>query len=556
MIVRAVVLLFFSSIFLSAQVSSPAPASLGVAGAARGIYGVAELGNCTGSDLTADWGQKVMNCQSLLPSSGGTIDAGPYNGAQVCNTNVVLQPRVTLRVYTGTQISGTCTISLNSEDSIEGVGATGMYVDGQSGITWTYTAKTGNLITIVPGAYDVKLANIQFDGNPAGESGDGLFASPGPSYSPSNIGITLDHVTFRQFAQDGVHLEDNVYMVDCFRCAATDNGRFGWFQSPVHSVIGPNQVDVFAGRFNRNAVAQVFGQGGTSAGGFEMWGGSISSELYPSGTNYCAQFEAGPDQQMNASFNEVHFESCGGTSGGGAFIDWDALNGGLTVQGDYFVMPNGPTDDILLNASFGGTAVIGPGNSLVTNPGGFKVDNRTTISTGNAQIYDALDTGSVGNPTASISFLGASHVSSHIAPGGWEETLRDASLHFQDDTAGGSDFYIRNSQGFLSLTDGNGNPLLASTAGAVMTPESLVVGQHLEMMDRSTDLAGTISFEDTASGSHMFAKQFNNNPVCVVSPVDNAIGIWSYNTTQAGLYIFSGHPITTTFKYICTGAPN
>ena len=216
----------------------------------------------------------------------------------MCTTNIVLDSNVTLRLYPGTQVSGPCTILLNSHTSIEGSGGIGMYVDPQSSIIWGYTGP-GNFISLAPGANNVRLANVMFNGNPAASDQNGFFASPGPAYSPSNVGVTLDHVTFRQFSQDGIHLEDNIYMVDCFRCAATDNGRYGWYQAPQLSAVAPNQVDIFSGRFNRNVVAQVYAAGGKSAGTLHIWGGSISSELYPVVFSNCAEFYAGSDQQLD-----------------------------------------------------------------------------------------------------------------------------------------------------------------------------------------------------------------------------------------------------------------
>jgi len=521
-----------------------------------GVTGVFQLGNCTGSDLTVDWGQKIMNCQSLLGPGGGTIDASNFAGPQTCTTNIVLQPQVALRIYSGTHISGTCTITMNSDDSIEGVGATGMYVDPISSITWTYTGRAGNFVNIAPNAYSVRLANLEFNGNPSGASGHGLFASPGPSYTPSNIGITLDHVTFRQFAQDGIHLEDNVYMVDCIRCAATENKRYGWFQGPVNSIVSPNQIDIFSGRFNRNYVAQVYGQGGTSAAQFHMWGGSISSELYPSGQSYCAQFEAGNNQQINAFFNNVHFESCGGTSGGGAFIRWNALNGQLVVRDSYFVIPIGTVDDVLLGPQFGGSAVIGPGNSLVTNSGGYFINNESSILTSNVLIYDPVSESNVKNPAANLVFVNPPNISAHLAPGGWEDTLENARLHFADATAGGSDYYLGNNQGTFSITDGQGNPLLQAAGGVVKTPAPFEVGHHVNMPGSSTDFAGTITLENTTSGAYTFSVPFYNNPVCLVTPTGGAGSNWSYNANAQGLYIFAAAPITANFKYICVGAPN
>jgi hypothetical protein len=521
-----------------------------------GISGVLQLGNCTGSDLTVDWGQKIMNCQSLLPSGGGTIDTSSFTGPQVCTTNVVLQPQVALRIYTGTHISGTCTITMSSDDSIEGVGATGEYVDPISSITWTYTGATGNLVNLAPNAYSVKLANIEFNGNPSGASGHGLFASPGPNYSPSNIGITLDHVTFRQFAQDGIHFEDNVYQVDCFRCAATENKRYGWFQSPVNSFIGPNQIDIFAGRFNRNGVAQVYGQGGTSTAQFHMWGGSISSELYPSAQSYCAQFEAGNNQQFDAFFNNVHFESCGGTSGGGAFILWDVLNGQFVVRDSYFVIPVGTADDVALGPQFGGWAVIGPGNSFATNSGGYSVDNQTPFLTSTAIIYDVLTESQVKNPASNLVFVNPLNITAHLSPNGWEDTLQNARLHFADPTAGGSDFFLENSQGKFSITDGQGNPFLQAEGGVIKTPALLEVGNHVNMKGASTDFAGTITLDNATSGTYTFSTPFFNNPVCLVTPTNVPKSEWSYNANGQALYIFATAPITANFKYICVGAPN
>jgi len=521
-----------------------------------GISGVFQLGSCTGSDLTVDWGKKIMNCQSLLGSGGGTIDASNFTGPQVCTTNIVLQPQVALRIYSGTHISGTCTITMSSDDSIEGVGATGMYVDPISSITWTYTGATGNLVNLAPNAYSVKLANIEFNGNPSGTSGHGLFASPGPNFSPSNIGLTLDHVTFRQFAQDGIHLEDNVYMVDCIRCAATENKRYGWFQSPVNSTIGPNQIDIFSARFSRNAVGQIFGQGSKSAGQFHMWGGSISSELYPSGQSYCAQFEAGTNQQINAFFNNVHFESCGSTSETGAFILWNALNGQLVVRDSYFVVPVGPVDDVLLGPQFGGSMVIGPGNSLVTNSGGYLIDNESPFLTSIVLIYDPVPESSVKNPAANLAFVNPPNISAHLTQGGWEDTLQNARLHFADAAAGGSDFYLNNSQGTFSITDGQGDPFLQAGGGVIKTPAPLEVGHHVNMPNTSTDFAGTIILDNATSGTYMFSTPFFNNPVCLVTPTNVPKSEWSYNANAQGLYIFATEPITANFKYICVGAPN
>lgn len=515
-----------------------------------------QLGSCTGSDLTVDWGQKIMNCQSLLSAGGGTIDAASFTGPQTCTTNVVLQPQVALRIYSGTQISGSCTITMNSDDSIEGVGATGIYVDPSSSITWTYTGSTGNLVNLAPTAYSVKLANIEFNGNPTGTSGHGLFASPGPNFNPSNIGITLDHVTFRQFAQDGIHLEDNVYMVDCFRCAATENNRYGWFQGAVNSQIGPNQVDLFSAKFSRNGVAQIYGVGGKSAGQFRMFGGSVSSELYPAGTSYCAQFEAGSDQQMNVFFNNVHFESCGGTSGGGAFILWNAVNGQFVIRDSYFVIPIGPVDDVLLGPQFGGSAVIGPGNSLVTNSGGFPLDNETQILSSRALVFDPFDAMGVKNPGDNIVFVNPTSISKQLDAGGWKETLQDARLHFADSTPGGADYYLNDSQGKLSIADGDGNPILQASGNGIGAPKSFEIDQHLTTQGPSSDFAGTIALSEATSGTYLFSVPFNNGPVCVVTPTQTPGVVWSYNTNAQGLYIFAASPITATFKYICIGAPN
>jgi len=522
-----------------------------------GVTGVLELGNCTGSDLTADWGKKIMNCQSLLGAGGGTIDASNFTGPQVCTTNIALDRQVTLRIYSGTHISGTCSVTMNSDDSIEGVGATGFYVDPISSITWTYTGSTGNLVTLAPNAYSVRLANVEFNGNPSGTSGHGLFASPGPTFDPSNIGVTLDHVTFRQFAQDGIHFEDNVYQVDCFRCGATENNRYGWFQSPVNSTIGPNQIDIFSGRFNRNGVAQIYGRGGATAAQFHMWGGSVSSELYPSGTSYCAHFDAGANQQMNAFFNNVHFEGCGGTSGGGAFIYWNVLNGQFVLRDSYFVIPVGQADDVLLGPQFGGWAVIGPGNSFATNSGGYPLDNQAQILSSRALIYDpGIDQSQVKNPASNLYFANPLNVTTQLGPAGWEYMLKDARLHFQDSGEGGSDFYLEDSQGAFSLKDGSGNSLLQAGGGVIKTPAPLEVGNHVNMTSSSTDYAGTISLQNANYGAHLFAVPFFNNPVCVISPVNVPKSEWSYNANAQGLYVFATMPITVNFKYICVGAPN
>lgn len=537
-----------------ASIASPIHYTTGV-----GMTGVLQLGSCTGADLSVDWGQKIMNCQSLLPSGGGTIDASNFTGDQTCTTNIVLQPQVALRIYSGTHISGTCAITMNSDDSIEGIGATGEYVDPLSSVTWTYTGSTGNLVSLAPTAYSVRLANVEFNGNPSGTSGYGLFASPGSSFSKvssSNIGITLDHVTFRQFAQDGIHMEDNVYQVDCFRCAATENNRYGWFLSPVNSIAGPNQIDVFAGRFTRNGVAQIYGQGGTSTAQFHMWGGSVSSELDASGTSYCAQFEAGTNQQIDVFFNNVHFESCGGTSGGGAFILWNVLNGQFVVRDSYFVVPVGQADDVLFGPQFGGWAVVGPGNSFATNSGGYAVDNQASILSSHVLIYDPFDQTAIKNPAPNLDFVNPTNISTQFGESGWEETLQNTQLHFADPTPGGADFYLANSQGKLSVTDSQGKPLLQTSNNGIGTPSAFEVGQHVDTLGASTDFAGTITLNSATSGAYTFGVPFNNNPVCVVTPTQTPEVVWSYNANGQGLYIFAQSPISATFKYICVGAPN
>ena len=524
--------------------------------------------NCSGSDLTSDFGARVMNCQALLPSTGGTIDAAGTTGAQACTTNIVLNPNVTLLLRSGTQISGPCEVSLQAHDSIEGSGGTGMYTDAGSSISWTYTgtvgpASTGNLVSIVPNAYDVKLANVQFIGNPSGavapDTGNGLFASPGPGFSPSNIGLTLDHVTFRFFALDGIHLEDNVYMVDCYRCAATDNNRYGWYQAPNRSIVGPNQVDVFAGRFTRNGVGQVYAMGGESAGTFSMWGGSISSELFPSGTSYCADFEAGNNQQMDVFLDKVHIESCGGTSGGGAFINFDAWNGTLTVRDSFFVIPIGTADNILIGSHAGGQAFIGPGNLLVTNPGGYALDDQSTFSSNNIEVYDPIGGGAIGNIHGNVHLLNSVYSGTAYASGEWEQYLNGARLHFYDPTSNGQNFTLEDSQGALSVNDENGNQLLQFIPDTGTITKNLQINQHLFTLDKSTDVAGSISIEDSTKGTKMFATQYNNNPVCVVTPnqtLNGHVSWWGYNVNQQGIYIFTNYPVTAIFNYICVGAPN
>ena len=516
-----------------------------------------------------------MNCQALLPTSGGTIDAVGTTGAQTCTTNIVLNPDVTLLLHAGTQISGPCTVTMQAHDSIQGeAAATGMYTDSSSSVTWTYTgtlgaANSGNLISIVPDAYDVRLANVEFIGNPSGSAGsggsqaastgNGLFASPGPSISPSNVGITLDHVTFKNFALDGVHFEDNVYMIDCYRCAATDNNRYGWYQAPNVSPFAPNQADIFAGRFTRNKVSQVYAVGGSSAGTFSMWGGSISSELYPSGTSYCADFEAGDHQQMDVFLDKVHIESCGGTSGGGAFVNYNAWNGTLTVRDTYFVIPLGTADNILLGTHAGGFAYIGPGNLLVTNPGGYYIDDQTTFGTSDVQVYDVMGGPQIGNLHSNIHLLNSVYSGTTYTSGGWEEYLNGARLHFSDPSTAGADYYLEDSQGTLNVNDQNGDQLFRFIQGTGTDTRNIQIDQHLFTVDKSTDIAGRISLSNSTNGTKIFANQYNNDPVCIVTPTATLNGRaswWGFNVNQQGIYIFTNYPVTAIFNYICVGAPN
>jgi len=204
----------------------------------------------------ADWGSRVMACFLSLPSSGGLVDATGTTGSQTCITPAVVSPFSTLRIGAGTTITGTCQVTLTQGSAIEGMGSVVSYglSPASSQVTWQYTASSGDFISIYANAWHTRLANVKFVGPLAlggGDgSGDGLYVTgeglqPGETGRAYGIaGLTLDHVTFQGFNGDGIHLEDNVYLVECWRCASLENGGNGWYQAAFSSKQAPNQVQL------------------------------------------------------------------------------------------------------------------------------------------------------------------------------------------------------------------------------------------------------------------------------------------------------------------------
>lgn len=416
----------------------------------------------------ADIGQEIMNLQASLPSTGGSISLRMLTGNQVCNTAVNLYPNVTLELYPGTHISGNCQISMGAYSAIVGVGANGAaYIDDASQITWQYTG-AGNHITIQSLANGVKLSGITFIGNLQGgaSTGSGLFVSPGPSPGTNYvINLNLDHVQFRHYPQDGIHLEDNTYLINCYSCGAEYNGRYGWFQGSVNSNIPPVEINLFDAVFARNAVSQVY----VGNGQFRAFGGTISDELHPAGTNYCVDFpDTGTNNQTVATLIGVHIEGCGGQSGG-AFINWNAYNGIFTLRDVYFVIAEAPTTDaILIGPNAGGTISIGPGN--VPASGGRYFINNTTANLGSTiSVYDPVPPSAIGSINYNMHFWNSMLADSHYLYGFPEFLVNGAAFNtiarisLRDGSPGGTDEYLQSSNGGFQILDNNGNGQMTLT---------------------------------------------------------------------------------------------
>ena len=253
---------------------------------------------CTvGIQTGADFGAQVNQCIGSFGSTGGIADATGLTGTKYCSlanspTGITMTPHTVLLLGAGLTVAGDCTITMDDASSIEGNGGTGTYADPptNAGVIWNYPGTSNNFITLASGnnGWAIKLSNARFVG-PLAQSitataGHGLYASPGVCNTTvcySNVGLTLDHVTFQGFYGDGVHLEDNVYYVDCFSCAAYQNGGYGWSQAPNVSSTAPSQVNLYSIKLNSNGLngpsySQLNAAGGTSAGELNIFGGTIA----------------------------------------------------------------------------------------------------------------------------------------------------------------------------------------------------------------------------------------------------------------------------------------
>jgi hypothetical protein len=460
---------------------------------------------------SADFGKEVTNCVNSLPSSGGTIDATNIAGsaAQNCSSSFTLQQFMVLKLAAGTVISGTCTITMKNESAIEGDGSTGSYADGTAAaVRWFYTATSGNFLSIADNAYQIRLSKIRFIGafplTGGSGSGDGLYASP--SRGNSTVGLTLDHVTFQQFFGDGIHLIDNVYFVDCFGCAATQNGGYGWYQAPGVTSTAPSQVNLYSVKLNSNGkngsnYGQLYAGGGASAGEIKIFGGTIANDLDPAaGTeSSCLTFAANSKQQMNAWIDGAHIEYCG-QSTGGQFIDWNVANGVLSVHDDYFINPSGmPAYPVNLDASFNGYAYIGPGNLFSTPSQSTAVYNTNGATTGVVELYDQIASvgGSIPSYLSGFGFLNNSFAYPTYIFGQKRFALNNAGLYF---TGGGQSYSVfSNSRGSLWVTDANGNNIAEfnPSGGATALYQPVQIGDGSNVVYRCTTAgslpAGTLT---------------------------------------------------------------
>lgn len=447
-----------------------------------------------------DFGSEVQTCATGFLSTGGTIDATNATGSQTCKTSFTLYPSTVLKLGAGTTISGICTITMGKGTAIEGAGATGTYADGASNaaVVWDYKGTASNFITLAGGtsnAYAVRLSNVRFVGPLAlsisATAGNGLYASPGSGYS--NVGVTLDHVTFQGFYGDGIHLEDNVYFVDCFGCAAEQNGGYGWFQAPNLTTTAPSQVNLYSIKLNSNGLngssyAQLYAGGGASEGELKIFGGTIANDLSPGGAGpSCLTFAANNNQQMNAWLSGVHIESCG-QSAGGQFIDWNAAHGVLSVHDSYFVNPSGkPAYPINLDSSFGGSAFIGPGNFYSTPSQPTPLYNQNSSTTGTVAIYDQIGNvgGTIPDYLSGFGFLNNSFAYPSYIFGQKRFVLNNAGLYF---VGGSTNFSLFNSTNILFLTDTSGNNIAAFSPSGSPTVlyQSVMIGGGGNVVYRCT----------------------------------------------------------------------
>ena len=410
--------LLVTAVGISATEAFAAPSS---AIAASSINNTCQVSEQSGPD----WGARVMACAHFLPPSGGLLDATGTVGSQTCTTPIVIPAFSTLRLGAGTTISGRCQVTLMQDSAIEGMGAVVSYgLSPSSGqVTWEYTASSGNFVSIYANAWHAKLANVKFVGPlaPGGSSGEGngLYVTgkgiqpgqTGPDYGVA--GLTLDHVTFQGFYGDGIHLEDNVYLVECWRCASFENGGNGWYQAAKASTQAPNQVQLYAAQMIGNGIlsgSQIKALGAAGAGEIRIYGGSIANDIGSAEGNaaYCVDIEANSRQQMNAWIDGVHMEGCGSTSGSGAFIYGNIANGVMTVHDTSFVSTwiagtetKAPAP--MVGSDFSsGVLYFGPGNKYNFRAQHVKTDGSIT---GKALFYDQApeDIGGSG-PGSNFSF--------------------------------------------------------------------------------------------------------------------------------------------------------
>lgn len=263
---------------------------------------------------------------------------------------------------------------------------------------------------------------------------------------------------------DGIHLEDNVYHVDCYSCAAEFNGGYGWYQAAGVTGIAPSQVNLYSIKLNSNGkngsnYGQLYGGGGASAGQIKIFGGSIANDLPPTaGTeSSCLTFVASNGQQMSAWIDGTHIESCGQTEGG-QFIDWNVANGVLSLHDDYFVNPKGMLAyAINLDSSFNGYAYIGPGNFYSTPSQSTTVHNTNSSTNGIVEIYDQI--ARVGGdipPLSSFGFLNNSFAYPTYAFGQKSFLLKNADLFF---VSANQNYQLKDTAGSLLVIDGNGNSI-------------------------------------------------------------------------------------------------
>jgi hypothetical protein len=82
-------------------------------------------------------------------------------------------------------------------------------------------------------------------------------------------------------------------------------------------------------------------------------------------------------------------------------------------------------------------------------------------------------------------------------------------------------------------------------------------GSHFGQAEANGDLAGKISIDGAASGSHAFSKPFSSTPVCTAAPAsDPGKTTWWVATTASAVTVSLSTPARITFTYQCFGNPD